>query len=619
MELTCQNIRFVPIVHQRIGFAEAVRREALRWRPDAIAVELPPTLLDPIIRGINRLPRISAVAWHEPGCPGELVYLPIDPCDGIIEAARLATRHQIELALIDLDLPGLRARSSHAPDDLIADRAGLERYVEAYAAPLAADPTDPANAAREAEMARRLRALADRRQRVLCVIGLGHYLNVRARLESNDFSTPAPLEPVTQRPGAALFDLHPRALDRALGESPGLTWLREQQREEQELTGECGFDAIEGLLALLRRAGDIYEATYRGQISLIQWQGLLQFARNLALLGGRLRPDLVQAILAARGIVDGDYAWELLKLLRQYPPQQAESPDGLPRLRLRRGRAAIEGAAERFSARPHWGPEPGEELKLQLRRRRPRPELLEEWKREWESEPDPSGLCDWPNESERQEQFMHHVRRRALELLTDNRSRTEPFAASLLDGLDLRETIRNWHQGRLHVRREHPPNGKVGAAVIIFEDQPIEHFPDWRATLYAEHAGESDISFFTTPLGEHVVGPRISRVQFNGLLSVWPANYIPDIWLFPFGEGIKTCGDALLTAAILFSAERYIAWVAPHPPSQPLRRLARRHHHHIIHLPLHTFPREKLRRIRRCHVLLGRDVRAWARDYIFDE
>ncbi len=613
MDLDYQNIRFVPIVHQRLAFAERVRQAAMTWKPDAIAVELPATLDALIRRGVKRLPRISAVAWHEADRPGELFYLPIDPSDGLIEAARLALDNRIPLHMIDLDLPGLHEPYRFAPDDLIVERAGLRRYVEAFAPALAA--SGPAAAARESHMAALLRALASRHERVLCVLGIGHYAAVRRLAESGAVDPPHP-EALAERPRAALFDVDKRALPAFLGEIPWLTWLWEQSREERELTGEAGFDKLDAIVTLLREAAAAYEKMYHERINLTQWHGLLQYARNLALIDGRWQPDLHELLLAARGAVDGDYTVEVAELAGLYPPQEGNPEGGLARLGLGRPGAG-RPSAERLAAAPRWAMPPADASPIRVHRRPPR-ELIETWKREWEDQPDLAGLCDWPPESDRQEKFMHFVRKRALAVVSEDRRRVEEFTGSMLDGLDLRETLRHWSTGKLYVRAEYPPRGAVGAVVVVFEDQAIDDDNNWRATLYAEHRGESDITFFATPLGEHVVGPRISRVELNGILSVWPAALIPDIWLFNLGEGVKTCADALLASGIMFSADRYVAYVAAEPPRPRLKALARRYGRHIIYLPLQQFAHDRLRRIRRFHMLGGRHVRAWARDYIFE-
>ena len=617
--LTHGNILFVPIVHQRATFAALVRLMAFELQPDAIAVELPATLEHWVIRGAMRLPRLSAVAWEDAGREGELALLPIDPCDGLIEAVRLGCQHQIPLTFLDLDLPGLRERHQPVPDEIIADRAGLARYVEAFGPLLASSADDAAAQTRERAMAAGLRELSARHARVLCVLGLAHYEGVRRRLESGDAGAPAaPEDVVRERPEVKLLDLAADSVSEALVEIPHLAWLHEQEREEQMMTGEGRYDRLEALATLLREASEEYGERHHERINLTQWRGVFQFSRNLAMVQGRVTPDLYELMMAARGCVDGDYACELSQLAALYPPQQDPPEDGLPRLRLRRGRAFIDGEERKFRTRPLWEAPPSELVRLRLRRR-PDRQMMEIWKRQWAQDPDHNGICSWPPEDELQENFMQFVRKRALQVLSEDRRRVEPFSTSLLDGLDIRETMRNWHTGRLYVQAEYPPQGEVGAVVIIFEEQPIEEGPSWRSTLYAENRNESDISFYATPLGEQVVGPRISRTEFGGLLSIFPAAQIPDIWMFPIGGAIESCSDALGLAAVLFSPARYLAWVAATPPRALIRRLAERHHKHIIYLPLHTFSRRHLRRVRRFHVLGGRDVRGWARDYIFED
>jgi hypothetical protein len=82
-----QNIRFLPILHNRLEFALEVHRQWFGFQPQALAVELPPTLRDPVLTAIKRLPNLSVILYQEKS--GRHVYLPIEPVDGIIEAIRL--------------------------------------------------------------------------------------------------------------------------------------------------------------------------------------------------------------------------------------------------------------------------------------------------------------------------------------------------------------------------------------------------------------------------------------------------------------------------------------------------------------------------------------------------
>ncbi|MCL5271011.1 MAG: hypothetical protein M1457_10810, partial [bacterium] len=604
--LELENIRFVPSAHRRVTFAEQVRRVALEWRPEVIAVELPDTLAEWIVRGVLRLPQISAVCWtNEADTPAgqtRLRYLAIDPCEAVIEAVRLGAENQIPVEFIDLDLPGPSERHQFIPDDLIVDKTGLEDYVAALAPWLSSAEGDWRALARECRMARRLRELAGRHGRVLCVLDIAHFLRVRELLGQSRIADPRGLAPMalSRRPGVFLTHLHPRSLLEVLGEIPYVTYLFERSREDLDLFSETGFDKLAAVQTILKEAETVYRKTYRARINLTQWKALLQYTRNLALVRGRLRPDFYELIVGARGVVDGDFGYEVYELARSYP-LQADKGGDLPRLILAGDHGLIEGRENKWRVQPLWPAAPAETIRLTFRRR-PSKAMKHVWREQWQRSAH-VGICSWPPEDEIQEKFMDFIRKRALQVVTEDRKQVQEFSTSLLDGLDIRETVRNWHTGKLYVQTTPPPLGRCGAVVLVFADEPLGRKGTWRTTLYAENQNESDISFYATPLGEHVVGPRICRTEFGGILSIYPSTRIPDIWSFGLGGAIRRASEALLSAAILFSPDRYIAYVAARPPRRPFRDFARANRKHIVYLPLHMFSASHLKRVRRFHIL----------------
>ena len=54
----------VPICHYRLEFAEAVRYAYELLKPDAIAVELPESLNEPVCTAVQRLPELSVILYH---------------------------------------------------------------------------------------------------------------------------------------------------------------------------------------------------------------------------------------------------------------------------------------------------------------------------------------------------------------------------------------------------------------------------------------------------------------------------------------------------------------------------------------------------------------------------
>ena len=78
-----RNVRFVPILHNRMEFALEVRRQFEEFKPDHLAVEFPPTLRERVLQGVERLPLLSVVHYEERD--GTLIYLLVEPTDGLAD------------------------------------------------------------------------------------------------------------------------------------------------------------------------------------------------------------------------------------------------------------------------------------------------------------------------------------------------------------------------------------------------------------------------------------------------------------------------------------------------------------------------------------------------------
>src|SRR4030042_2271770 len=125
-----KNIRILPILHNRMEFALEVRRQFEEFKPDHVAVEYPATLGDLILKGIARLPLLSAVYYQE--ADGALVYLLLEPTDGHVEALRLALENQLETHFVDRDTEGYPVDRSPMPDSYAVRRIGHLLYCQAY-------------------------------------------------------------------------------------------------------------------------------------------------------------------------------------------------------------------------------------------------------------------------------------------------------------------------------------------------------------------------------------------------------------------------------------------------------------------------------------------------------
>ncbi|MDZ7695631.1 MAG: hypothetical protein U5R49_01445 [Deltaproteobacteria bacterium] len=213
------------------------------------------------------------------------------------------------------------------------------------------------------------------------------------------------------------------------------------------------------------------------------------------------------------------------------------------------------------------------------------------------------------------------MKKKALEIRAEDHTRITPFTASMMDGLDIRETIRDWAaEGRVYVKEAQPLRGRVGSVVMIFDpDLPDEGgreaFP-WCVTWLGEHEQESDMAFYSTPMGAVMDGPGISRCQYGGFMLSYPPLRVYDIWKDPFFRVARNKPEKLLMAALDYSLEKNVVYVSPEPPSGWCRSMAARLGKRIIYLPIGTFSPVTLKKIRQFHVLDGHPVRTYAHEYI---
>ena len=217
--------------------------------------------------------------------------------------------------------------------------------------------------------------------------------------------------------------------------------------------------------------------------------------------------------VAARSVVDDNYAYEVWQTANRYPSQKD---------------------VERFARN---GELSGEEVwlntkKLRLRRRLPRPKQRlvprglkkrkkEKFEGEWARQTDGNAICSYPPEDLVIEDYGRFLKKKAKSMLSEERTRTEPFTTSILDGIDLRETIRNWHERKIYVRQLDRIAGEVGAAVVIFDEDREDRY-QYLTTWLGEHQNESDMAFYSTYPFEHLVGPGIGRAEYGGFLMTLP-------------------------------------------------------------------------------------------------
>jgi hypothetical protein len=620
------RIRVMPIIHGSGDFAIQVREELLSRQYDCVALPLPPSFQEDVEEAVERLPAISVVvqcdAETENGVedtPLELgfSYVPIDPCQGVVAAIRTALGERIAREFIDMETPRFVAMTGSFPDPYALKRVSPERFAAAIL-PAIPPPPHPQIARRVAWMATRLRKLESRYKLILLVCSILDWPWIRDAYQKDE----AAQEPESFFSPIVTYGVDPRTLVFALGELPYITGLYERGR--RELTPDDNL-SVDGIKELVLDARERLRQNHPKAAERVTPQLLsvyFRYIRNLSLLERRLTPDLYTLVTAAQQTAGDDFALALAETARTYPFSQAEgsaapwadAPEfdapGLARIGINQGEVPVWGTGPMISRLP------GQSLSWRSCVLRPRPPKEEQtrWRQLW----NPFGMCSWPPEDDRIESFHRHVRDQARAILGADLARTEKFTTSVRDGIDIRETLRNWHTGDLYVKVVPPSRGSIEVVVFFFDVPADPEVYVNRTTWYAEHAEESTLAFYATDPMKNMVGPGIAQAQYGGALFLFPPRHILDIWSDKRLDFADTLEDRLLGAAFMHSQDRHVAVVSPNLPPASWRRLARKFGRKIIHLPLKRFSGQLLERLRTFHVLNGKQVRSYAAEFIRD-
>jgi hypothetical protein len=331
----------------------------------------------------------------------------------------------------------------------------------------------------------------------------------------------------------------------------------------------------------------------------------LQFARNQALIRGGLAPDMLETIAAARGVHSDDFAWHVWDIATEYE-YQAEPAD-LPTYRV-----TLEELARRTHHLHFFRRVKTRRHVLRLVRMRKK----EEHPGEWRSEPG-TYTCSHQPEDIKIEAFGSFLRKKAKGIVASNRARVVPFSASLCDGIDVRETIRNMvRDGRLYVREEMPIHGEISAVLVIFDDKDAKSKYPFTMTWQGEHNQESDMALYATSPETHFVGPGISRCEYGGFLMTYPPGRLFHVFEDPYFDEAETPAERLLLAAIDYAISKWILYVGARPPRARLVNKARRTGKQVLYIPIGQLSPQTLRTLRVFHILEGKEVRSYAKDFI---
>lgn len=593
----------LPILHYNMECASEVVKAAKEIKPDCIVVELPENMQNELIKAASRLPDLSVVkASQKNGKP--LFYLS-EPCDGLFEALRFGLEHNIAVYCIDLDVDNYPFFKDPLPDPYAISKIGFKHYMEACYGnlPPSLRKTFPIDREREYYMARRLKELSFSYDRILFVGGLAHIKKV---LELTDQKAFKKQEPVA-RETIEVFSLTEESQRELMSEFGYLSLNYEFWRDDY-LSKESIKTAIPDrqkiYLSLLKQAGLRYKESTGNELPHYCLRNTLKFMRNYAHLKGKLLPDLFELLASAKGCVDHNYAYETWLLATTYP--FLKNVDALPEIKLR--------VEDLF----------GGSKKIQFHRKLKNPKATQFIKRKKDAAsfrftpPNPFSICSYPPEDTVIENFGRFLKKKGVQILTEENLKVVPFSTSLEDGIDTKETIRHLFEKKLYVKKLGKPAGDVGSVVIIFDedDEKDEKYP-WKTTWIGEHSQESDMAFYATDLTQKVVGPGISRCEYGGFMMSYPPRRLWDVWHDPDYLDLLHKSEVLLMAAIDYSLKPTITYVAKKAPRSLLKSYAARFGKKVVFLPIGQVSRNLLNKIRVFHVLDGHDKRRIADEFIY--
>jgi hypothetical protein len=522
----------------------------------------------------------------------------VEPADPFTEALRTAEEIGAETIFLEPDTQERPHLHDTCPDTYAVQRIGLERYIESYRV-WPQQRTEEVSA-HAAAMAWKLQG-ADPDARMVVVVSLNL---LDPLLDAMETPQEAPSRRLL-RPETQLLNPHPESLAEITIEYPYL-----QERYEffrLDLEGESRLDKPRVQLELLREAATKYTESTGEKLTHWQRRTIGRYTRNLAHISGDLVSNAYDLAVAARSVVDDNYGWEVWQMANRYLAQQEVSP--LETVRLTAGEIWLNTKRLRIRRRL---PRPKQRMKPVGLKPRKKEKVPGEWAKQTTGE----AICSYPPEDLVIEDYGRFLKKKAKALLSEERVRVEPFTTSILDGIDIRETIRNWHLRKIYVRQADRLAGEVGSVVVVFDEDRDDRYK-YLTTWLGEHQNESDMAFYSTHPFDNIVGPGIGRAEYGGLLMTLPPRRLFDVWSDTDYDFAETKPERLLLAGLDYSTERFVVYVAPKPPRSVFRSIAAHLNRKILYVPIGQLSPTKLKKLRVVHVLDSYERREEAKDYLW--
>ncbi len=649
------GVRLLPVVHDSADMGAVVRAVVEALQPSAVALELPTTFEKHVRRAVGRLPEISLILSVPEG--EEALVWTVTPAEPFAVAARWALENDRPMFCIDPDIRYVERHMDPVPDTHAMWTLGPADFLGAIVELSGQGGVSADDRRREEGMAFHIQTIREKHPSgpVLVLVGAAHAHRLAEDINSN---VAQPLARV-RRTQIEVRHVHPDSLTALLSDPPVVHACYEtlhhgvpleapeiDQASSQRISLQRGhlqlisrdadatpmdrrkaaveyacFHSVRELdtdflyldrSAVARAVWRIASHSYQNQTleTVAGWQERLYFdySRRHARVQGRLLGGLYEWVVSARGVADDNLAWEVFSASSAYPWQAEESD--VPVVRIDGNELDLGTRKVRFRRRFFRVKQRPVRIPV---RERPETDDPDQWLKGFDSD----HIVSYPPEDLVLEDYGRFLQKKAVSILSAERSRSEPFSASMLDGIDIRETLRNIHDGRIYVQERGRVKGSAGSVVVIFDpdvgDTRYPHMMTW----LGEHDQESDMAFYTTNPMDQVVGPGIMRATYGGFMLSWPRMRLFDIWSDPDYLGVQSKPDVLLMAAVDYSLEKIIVHVAEKPPSSTMHTYAIRRGKKITHIPLGSLSTLALKKLRVVHILAGPDKRPIVKDYLW--
>jgi hypothetical protein len=586
--------------------AQNLRLIFQKQRFERILLPIAPSLLESLQESISNLPEIYATVLTT--LQNQVAFAPCDPQHPYIEALRQAEQNRIPCVGIDTNELPLQIGDFPRPSADLLSLIGPHQVFEIWA-PLLQNlnyPTQP--------MQRFLKMVEnidfESSAQTLLLLPYAHffpfcqaYKFYSSRLKKPSSYTPTdPILKVNSHP------IHPNHLYFALGQLPFYTGQLEKNRQSLFEDLILPQTLIKQLLSYARQ--ELSQSEHQHKLSIATLQKVLDFTQKLAHVEQHYMPSLFDWLNAAQSIVGGLFASKILEASKFYPFFNIEKQSQWLKVHID---VIQEPGSESTEAIHLWRPEGVEwqEFKFQIP---PHKKTTEQYKQA------SSGhfSCSHIPEDIRIERFNLNIRSVAAELMNGTAKSVE-FTSSLKDGLDLRETLRHFHENKLFVKELPLQKKKVDTVVIIFDDQNDELYTQ-NSVWFAEHPQESTLTFYSTDPQDKMVGPGIGQVLYGGLSLLFPPRQNV---INPFEDHfvdirvpLETHRDRLVWGALMNSNEKAIAYCAEQKPNSTLNRMAKILGKSIIWVPMTRFNRQELEKLRHMHMLENHAIRQFASRFI---